>query len=63
MRTMLFRKEKATFNDIWHVLGLRGTGSNAYEVNDLFVPEAYTTWRDLPCRPARRRTARATFRC
>ena len=46
MRTMLFRKEKATFHDIWHVLGLRGTGSNAYEVNGLFVPEAYTTWRD-----------------
>ncbi|MGA8613389.1 MAG: acyl-CoA dehydrogenase family protein [Xanthobacteraceae bacterium] len=46
MRTMLFRKEKATFTDIWHVLGLRGTASNAYEVKDLFVPEAYTTWRD-----------------
>jgi indole-3-acetate monooxygenase len=46
MRTMLFRKEKATWQDIWHVLGLRGTGSNGYEVRDLFVPEAYTTWRD-----------------
>jgi indole-3-acetate monooxygenase len=46
MRTLLFRKEKATFTDIWHVLGLRGTASNAYEVKDLFVPEAYTTWRD-----------------
>jgi alkylation response protein AidB-like acyl-CoA dehydrogenase len=48
MRTMLFRKEKATFHDIWHVIGLRGTGSNGYEVRDLFVPEAYSTWRDLP---------------
>jgi alkylation response protein AidB-like acyl-CoA dehydrogenase len=47
-RTMLFRKEKATIHDIWHVLGLRGTRSNDYEVTDLFVPEAYTTWRDLP---------------
>jgi indole-3-acetate monooxygenase len=46
MRTMLFRKEQAVFHDIWHVIGLRGTGSNAYEVRDLFVPEAYTTWRD-----------------
>jgi indole-3-acetate monooxygenase len=46
MRTVLFRKEKATFTDIWHVLGLRGTASNAYEVKDLFVPEAYSTWRD-----------------
>jgi len=48
MRTMLFRKDKATFYDIWHVIGLCGTGSNAYEVRDLFVPEAYSTWRDNP---------------
>jgi alkylation response protein AidB-like acyl-CoA dehydrogenase len=47
MRTMLFRKDKATFYDIWHVIGLRGTGSNAYEVSELFVPEAYAYWRDL----------------
>jgi indole-3-acetate monooxygenase len=46
MRTVLFRKDKATFTDIWHVLGLRGTASNAYEVKDLFVPAAYATWRD-----------------
>jgi indole-3-acetate monooxygenase len=46
MRTMLFRKDKVTFTDIWHVLGLRGTASNAYEVKDLFVPAAYSTWRD-----------------
>jgi len=46
MRTMLFRKEKAAWTDIWHVLGLRGTGSNQYEVKDLFVPDAYATWRD-----------------
>jgi alkylation response protein AidB-like acyl-CoA dehydrogenase len=48
MRTMLFRKSEATFHDIWHVIGLRGTGSNAYEVRDLFVPEAYSYWRDNP---------------
>jgi alkylation response protein AidB-like acyl-CoA dehydrogenase len=48
MRTMLFRKDKATFYDIWHVIGLCGTGSNAYEVTELFVPEAYSYWRDLP---------------
>jgi alkylation response protein AidB-like acyl-CoA dehydrogenase len=46
MRTLLFRKEQVTFHDIWHVLGLRGTASNAYEVKDLFVPQAYSTWRD-----------------
>jgi alkylation response protein AidB-like acyl-CoA dehydrogenase len=46
MRSVLFRKEKAQIFDIWDVLGLRGTSSNAYEVKDLFVPHAYSTWRD-----------------
>jgi len=46
MRTMLFRKERAIWTDIWHTIGLRGTGSNQYEVKDLFVPDAFTTWRD-----------------
>jgi alkylation response protein AidB-like acyl-CoA dehydrogenase len=47
-RTMLFRKEHAKILDTWHVVGLRGTRSNDYEASELFVPEAYTTWRDLP---------------
>jgi alkylation response protein AidB-like acyl-CoA dehydrogenase len=46
-RTMIFRKERATILDTWHVIGLRGTSSNDYEVSGLFVPEPYTTWRDL----------------
>jgi indole-3-acetate monooxygenase len=46
MRTMLFKPEHATIHDTWHVIGLRGTASNDYEVADLFVPEPYTTWRD-----------------
>jgi alkylation response protein AidB-like acyl-CoA dehydrogenase len=45
-RTMLFRKEQAHIHDTWHVIGLRGTASNDYEVSELFVPEEYTTWRD-----------------
>jgi alkylation response protein AidB-like acyl-CoA dehydrogenase len=45
-RTMLFPKARATIHDIWHVSGLRATASNDYEVSGLFVPEAYTTWRD-----------------
>jgi alkylation response protein AidB-like acyl-CoA dehydrogenase len=48
LRTMLFPKERAVWTDIWHTIGLRGTGSNQYEVKDLFVPDAYTTWRDEP---------------
>ncbi len=45
-RTMLFRREQANITDTWHVMGLRGTASNDYEVVDLFVREEYTTWRD-----------------
>jgi indole-3-acetate monooxygenase len=46
MRTMLFKPAQATIHDAWHVIGLRGTASNDYEVADLFVTEPYTTWRD-----------------
>jgi indole-3-acetate monooxygenase len=46
MRTMLFRPAQATIHDTWHVIGLRGTASNDYEVADLFVAEPYSTWRD-----------------
>jgi alkylation response protein AidB-like acyl-CoA dehydrogenase len=46
MRTMLFKKEDAEMIDVWQVLGLNGTGSDNYKTQDLFVPEAYTTWRD-----------------
>jgi alkylation response protein AidB-like acyl-CoA dehydrogenase len=42
VRTMLFPKSTTTFTDIWHTMGLRGTGSDQYSVTDLFVPEAYT---------------------
>jgi alkylation response protein AidB-like acyl-CoA dehydrogenase len=45
-RTMLFRKASANIHDTWHVSGLRATASNDYQVSDLFVPAAYTTWRD-----------------
>jgi indole-3-acetate monooxygenase len=45
-RTMLFRAEQAQMRDIWHVIGLRGTASDAFAVDGLFVPEAYTLSRD-----------------
>lgn len=47
-RTMLFRREKAAIKDIWQVVGLRGTGSDAYSVQDLFVDDAHTLTRDRP---------------
>jgi len=33
------------------VIGLRGTGSDSYTVNDLFVPEEYTVLREAAARP------------
>ena len=46
MRTMLFKKSEAEMIDTWQVIGLNGTGSDDYKTDNLFVPEAYTTWRD-----------------
>ncbi|MBC8242627.1 MAG: acyl-CoA dehydrogenase family protein, partial [Alphaproteobacteria bacterium] len=38
--TLLFPRTAVEVEDTWHVLGLKGTGSDSYEVADLFVPEA-----------------------
>ena len=35
---MLFPAARAEIVDVWHVSGLRGTGSDAFTVTDLFVP-------------------------
>jgi indole-3-acetate monooxygenase len=45
-RTMLFRKDVAVMTENWKVMGLRGTGSDSYTVDDLFVPESFTFCRD-----------------
>ena len=46
-RTMLFPRELARIEDNWRVIGLRGTGSDSYEVSDLFVPDHLTLSRDV----------------
>ena len=46
VRTALFPKSKTEMTDIWHVMGLRGTGSDKYSVTDLFVPEKFVVARD-----------------
>ena len=46
VRTVLFPKSSAEIIDNWHVIGLRGTGSDSYALNDLFVPQKYTCSRD-----------------
>jgi alkylation response protein AidB-like acyl-CoA dehydrogenase len=45
-RTMLFPAAAATIRDVWHVSGLRGTASDAFEVSELFVPREHSIARD-----------------
>jgi len=45
-RVMLFPAERATLTDQWHVIGLRGTASDGYAVQALFVPHEYSVMRD-----------------
>ncbi len=42
MRVACIPREKITFTDGWHVMGLAGTGSYDYECQDVFVPESWT---------------------
>jgi alkylation response protein AidB-like acyl-CoA dehydrogenase len=45
-RTFLFRREKARIDDVWQVMGLRGTGSDNYTIKELFVDDAHTLTRE-----------------
>ena len=46
VRTMLFPKSSAQMTDIWNVIGLKGTGSDRFSVEDLFVPQRHSATRD-----------------
>src|SRR5450755_1105388 len=48
VRTLLFPAADATLIDTWRTIGLRGTASDSYGVNDLFVSEAFSTTREDP---------------
>src|SRR5436190_645064 len=41
-RTFMIPRSDYTIEDVWNVIGLRGTGSNDIIVEDVFVPEAFT---------------------
>ena len=45
-RTHLFRRDQARIEDVWDVMGLRGTGSDTYIVKDLFVDDAHSLTRE-----------------
>ena len=47
-RTLLFPAASATMKDVWHVIGLRGTGSDSFTVSDVFVPHEHSFARDNP---------------
>jgi len=48
VRTILFPATSATMYDVWDVIGLNGTGTDSYSVDNLFIPEKFVALRDDP---------------
>ena len=49
VRTLLFPVEKAELIDgSWEVIGMRGTMSGAYRLDNVFIPEAFSSTREDP---------------
>jgi alkylation response protein AidB-like acyl-CoA dehydrogenase len=48
IRTILFPVASATMYDVWDVIGLNGTGTDSYSVDNLFIPEKFAALRDEP---------------
>jgi len=48
IRTILFPVASATMYDVWDVIGLNGTGTDSYSVDDLFIPDKFAALRDEP---------------
>ena len=46
VRTILFPVTSATLHDVWDAIGLAGTGTDSYSVENLFVPSKFATFRD-----------------
>jgi indole-3-acetate monooxygenase len=46
IRTIVFPASKVTMYDVWDVIGLNGTGTDSYSVENLFVPENFAALRD-----------------
>jgi alkylation response protein AidB-like acyl-CoA dehydrogenase len=46
IRTILFPATSATMHDVWDVIGLRGTGTDSYSVENLFIPDKFAVLRD-----------------
>jgi alkylation response protein AidB-like acyl-CoA dehydrogenase len=39
LRTFVVPRKSATIEDVWRVIGLKGTGSDTYALTDVFVPD------------------------
>jgi len=48
VRTVLFPVRQAELLDTWDTIGLRGTASDSYRVDDLYVAERYSSTREDP---------------
>lgn len=48
VRTMLVPADMVVMEDVWDTIGLRGTGTDSYTVEDLYVPVEFSTRRDNP---------------
>src|SRR6516164_2431803 len=48
IRTILFPVTSATMYDVWDVIGLKGTGTDSYSVENLFIPDQFAVLRDDP---------------
>lgn len=48
VRTLLYPAEHAVHIEDWNTLGMRGTASEGYTLNNLFVPEEFTGTREDP---------------
>ena len=52
MRVAVVPREEISFNDGWHVQGLKGTGSYDYSAEDVFVPDVPNVPAVLACAAA-----------
>jgi alkylation response protein AidB-like acyl-CoA dehydrogenase len=46
IRTIVFPASSATMHDVWDVIGLSGTGTDSYSVENLFIPDNFAALRD-----------------
>jgi alkylation response protein AidB-like acyl-CoA dehydrogenase len=46
IRTIVFPATSATMYEVWDVIGLSGTGTDSYSVDNLFIPDKFAALRD-----------------